>query len=82
VALRTLVVLSMQLLQVSKLFKEKKTYKNFDDAKWMLTVTRVAPECQGTSGAAHLCHGTLADEHTYRVDKRAHEKRVLGIEVP
>jgi hypothetical protein len=39
----------------------------------MLTVTRVAPECQGTAELAHPHHGTLAGEHTYRGDKRLHE---------
>jgi hypothetical protein len=54
-------------------FQKKKTAKTFDDAKWMLTTTQIAPKCQGTAGLAHLCQGTLVGEHTYRGDKRVHE---------
>jgi hypothetical protein len=42
-ALRTLVVLTVQLLRTSKLLKN--TNDTFDDARWMLTITRLAPEC-------------------------------------
>jgi hypothetical protein len=36
-ALRTLVVLGIQLLWASELFKKGKWKKIFDDVKWMLT---------------------------------------------
>jgi hypothetical protein len=62
-------------------FHEKKTDETFDDAKWMLTITRVAPDCRDTTEHARLCRGTLADEHTYWGDKRVHENEVLGIQV-
>jgi hypothetical protein len=42
-ALRTFVVLTVQLLRTSKLLKN--TNDTFDDARWMLTITRLAPEC-------------------------------------
>jgi hypothetical protein len=65
-----------------QMFQKKKTYKTFDNAKWMLSTIRVAPECRDTGGHAHLCHGTLAVEHTYTGDKRVHEKWLLRIEAP
>jgi hypothetical protein len=39
-------------------FQKKKIDETFDDAKWMLIITRVAPECRCTAGPARLCHGT------------------------
>jgi hypothetical protein len=50
-------------------FREKKTDKTFDDAEWMLTETRVAPECRDTAEPTRLCCGTLTDEHTYWATK-------------
>jgi hypothetical protein len=38
-ALRTLVVLTTQLLRASKLFKKRKIVETFNDVKWMLTIT-------------------------------------------
>jgi hypothetical protein len=67
--LRTLVVLGVQLLWASNLFEKRKTDKTFDDARWMLTITRVAPEHRDTTGPTHLCHGTLANEYTYWATK-------------
>jgi hypothetical protein len=46
--MRTLVVLGMQLFRGYKLFKKSKTDKTFNDVRWMLTITRVAPECWDT----------------------------------
>jgi hypothetical protein len=48
----------------------------------MLTITWVAPEFWDTTRPTHLCDVILADEHSYRGDKRTHENGVLGIEVP
>jgi hypothetical protein len=42
---------------------------------------RVAPKCWDI-GLPVCIVAHLADEHTYSSDKRVHEKRVLGIEVP
>jgi hypothetical protein len=81
-ALGTLVFLGVHLLWLFKLFKKRKSDEIFYDAKWMLTITWVAPECRDTAEPTYLCRGTLANEHTYRGDKRVHEKKVLGIEVP
>jgi hypothetical protein len=67
--MRSLVALGLQFLWASKLFKKRITDKTFDDAKWMLTITRVVPKCRDTAGPAHLCHGTLADKHTHWATK-------------
>jgi hypothetical protein len=42
-------------------FRENKIDETFDDVKWLLTITQIAP----IVGHAHLCHGTLANVHTY-----------------
>jgi hypothetical protein len=63
-------------------FQKKKTNETFKDVKWMLTITQVASECRDRAEPARLCCGTLADGHTDIGDKRVHEKRVPGIEVP
>jgi hypothetical protein len=39
-------------------FLKKETKKTFDDVRWVLTITRVAPECRDTVGPACLCHDT------------------------
>jgi hypothetical protein len=44
--LRTLVVHVVQLLWAFKLFEKKKTDETFDDVKWMLTITQVAPSAK------------------------------------
>jgi hypothetical protein len=36
-------------------FQKKETYKTFDDALGVLTITWVAPKCQDIVGPAHLC---------------------------
>jgi hypothetical protein len=69
--LKAFIVLGVRLLLASKLFLRKKTNETFDDVKWLLIITWVAPECQD-----------IVNEHTYRGDKRAHEKRGLGIKFP
>jgi hypothetical protein len=58
-ALGTLVVLGAWLQRTSKLLQNNKTDGTFDDALWVLTMARVAPECQGTARPARLCRGTL-----------------------
>jgi hypothetical protein len=55
-ALRTLVVLGVQLLWTSKLLKKK--YETFDDARRMLIMTRVAPDCQDIGRLACLYRST------------------------
>jgi hypothetical protein len=60
-------------------FQKKKTDEIFYDVKWMLTITRVAPECWDTAKPTRLCCDTLADEDTYGGDKRVFEKMVLAI---
>jgi hypothetical protein len=37
---------------------EKQTNETFDDARWILTMTWVAPEYRDTVGLASLCRGT------------------------
>jgi hypothetical protein len=39
-------------------FFKNETDETFDDTRWVLTMTRVAPECRDTTGASHLCRGT------------------------
>jgi hypothetical protein len=49
--------------------------KTFDDARWMLTMTQVAPECQDTGRLAHLCRDTKLMRNTYKDKKMGHEIR-------
>jgi hypothetical protein len=56
-ALRTLVLLDVQSPRTSK-FLEKKTNGTFDDARWILAIIRVAPECRDIARLAWLRRGT------------------------
>jgi hypothetical protein len=40
-------------------FRKKETNKKFDDVRWVLTGTRVAPECWDTTRPTHPCRGTI-----------------------
>jgi hypothetical protein len=56
--LRTLVVFGLLFLQTSKLFEKREIDKTFDDARWVLTITRVVHECRDTSWPTGLYHDT------------------------
>jgi hypothetical protein len=70
ITLRTLVVLVTQLLRSSKHLK-KKTNKTFDNVRWMLTMTWVAPECRDAGGLARLCR----DTRLMRIFAKTREKK-------
>jgi hypothetical protein len=40
-------------------FRKKETNKKFDDVRWVLTGTRVAPECRDTARPTRPCRGTI-----------------------
>jgi hypothetical protein len=59
IASRNLVVLGVRLLRTSKLLEKKETDKNFDDVRWVLTRTHVAPECRDTARPTRPYRGTI-----------------------
>jgi hypothetical protein len=74
--LETLVVLGMRLLRTFKNFERKKFEidETFDDAPWVLTITRVAPKCRDIVRPTPLrCSAWLMSVLT-NVTKKEHEK--------
>jgi hypothetical protein len=59
----------------------EKTSETFDDARWILTIIWVAPECQDTTGVARPYSGTWLTRILTKM-KEGYMKGALGMEVP
>jgi hypothetical protein len=78
-SMRTLVVLGVLSPWTSKLLK--KTSKTFDDARWILTIIRVAPDCRDIAEHARLRRGTRLMRILTKT-REGYKKGALGMEVP
>jgi hypothetical protein len=79
IALRTLVVLSMQSLQTSNLLK--KTNETFADVRRILTIILVAPEWRDSARITRLCRGPWWMRILTKM-KKGYMKGALGMKVP
>jgi hypothetical protein len=59
----------------------EKTNETFDDVRWILTITRVAPECRHIGGHARLRRGTRL-MRILTETREGYEKGALGMDVP